>query len=210
MASLWRNVGMCYSTNCSWVAKHKGRAGSTLCLPSCLTFSSTLFPPLSLFGFVREMRIYRAMILAMRVRDDIHTQRYTQALCVLSGIISSVSTKLCLSHKIWSLNHPIQYISLSPFLSLSHYSQTSLYPNIGIFLPMTAPCRAGNSVKVYICSRLHINWLITLIGPPPPGFQGCENERNDIHNVRVLRQKLKVLVKLKKIQRVYEYSLMQQ
>ena len=57
-------------------------------------------------------------------------------------------------------------------------------------------CRVENSVKVCICSMLYIDSRITPIGPPPPEFQGCENERNEIHNVRVLRQKLKVFGKI--------------
>ena len=107
--AIWPHYeGMCYSTYYSWVAKHLGRASSTACLPSCLTFSSTLFPPFSLFGFVREMRIYKAMILDMRVREDIHRHRYMHALCVVSGIILSVST-LCsvyLTKCDHSVSHP--------------------------------------------------------------------------------------------------------
>ena len=36
--------------------------------------------------------MYKAMMLAIRVREDIHRHRYTHALCVVSGIILSVST----------------------------------------------------------------------------------------------------------------------
>ena len=126
----------------SWVARQRGMAGSTFCLLSCLTFSTVLFPPFSLLYFVREINIYRANILAMRVRDDIHTQRYTHTLSVLRGNILSVSTELCLSHTMVTTSSH-QCISQSPSLSFSHYSQSSLYPNIGLFLPITAPCREG-------------------------------------------------------------------
>ena len=115
----------------------------------------------------------------MRVRDDIHTQRYTQTLSVLRGNILSVSTELCLSHTMVTTSSH-QCTSQSPSLSFSHYSQASLYPNIGLFLPMTAPCTAGMlCVGVYLSKVTHklthnVPWTAS------PALQRCRKGQNDI------------------------------
>ena len=141
-----RNVGMFVKWSYSWVFKQRGLTDSALCLPSCLPFSTVLFPSLLLSYFVREIKMYNASILAVIVRVDIHMHKYMHTFSVLRENIMFVITYPCLSHNMITDSSPVW-----DCLPLPH-SLTSLnipfYPNIGTLL--TAPSRTEPAmISVY-------------------------------------------------------------
>ena len=102
---------------------HLERVDSCVRLPSWCLSSLTFLLSVSLLVLLWVIRMYKAIILAINVRVDIHRHKYTHALWVISDIIVSVST-LC-SVSLTKCDHYVSHplcacLTLSPFhLTLS-------------------------------------------------------------------------------------------